>query len=79
MIKLSTTTSTTSTTSVRAVPTVCAISVFSKTSTPSPKYFDNWFNGNKTNFGGKASIQPSFDNKTMIDNTNNKYRMNMPM
>ena len=53
--------------------TTHSISVFSKTSTPSAKNFDNWFNGNKTNFGGKA-LQPSFDNKKIFDTTN-KYSM----
>jgi hypothetical protein len=42
--------------------TTHSVPVFSKTSTPSHKYFDNWFNGNKTNFGSKA-LQPSFNKK----------------
>ena len=52
-----------------------SVSVFSKTSTPSPKHFDNWFNGNKTNFGSKA-LQPSFDIKKT---ENNHINMMMPM
>ena len=58
--------------------TTHAIPVFCKTSAPSTKSFDNWFNGNKTNFGSKAS-QPSFDNKKILDNTINKHGMIMPM
>ena len=63
---------------VSTVPIVRTVSVFSKTSTPLPKYLNNCFNGNTTNFGCKA-LQPSFDSKTIVDNTNNKYRINMPM
>jgi hypothetical protein len=47
-----------------------SVSVFSKTPTPSCKHFNNWFNGNTTNFGSKA-LQPSFEKKiTEINHVN---------
>jgi hypothetical protein len=52
-----------------------SVSVFSKTSTPSSKHFDNWFNGNKTNFGSKA-LQPCYNKKIT---ENNHLNMMIPM
>jgi hypothetical protein len=41
-----------------------SIYVFGKTNALSTKSFNNWFNGNTTNFGSK-SVQSSFDNKVI--------------
>ena len=55
--------------------TTRAIPVFGKTNTLSTKSFNNWFNGNTTNFGSKA-IQPSFDTKVI---NLNDHRLVKPM
>jgi hypothetical protein len=52
-----------------------SISVFSKTNTLSSKCFNNWFNGNTTNFGSKA-VQPTFDTKVI---NLNEHRLIRPM
>jgi hypothetical protein len=52
-----------------------SISVFSKTNTLSSKSFNNWFNGNTTNFGNKA-VQPTFDTKII---NINEHRLIRPM
>ena len=52
--------------------TTNSVSVFSCTSNPSSKSFNNWFNGNTTNFGGRAT-QPNQDPKIInkpINSTN---------
>jgi hypothetical protein len=55
-------------------PTTNSISVF-KTNTLSTKSFNNWFNGNTTNFGSKA-VQPCFDTKVI---NLNEHRLIRPM
>ncbi len=52
-----------------------SISVFGKTNTLSTKSFNNWFNGNKTDFGSKA-VQPSFDTKVI---NLNEHRLIKPL
>jgi hypothetical protein len=56
-------------------PATNSISVFCKTNTLSTKSFNNWFNGNTTNFGSKA-VQPSFDTKVI---NLNEHRLIRPM
>ena len=55
--------------------TTNSVSVFSKTNSLSNKAFNNWFNGNTTNFGRKA-LQPSFDTKII---NLNEHRLVRPM
>jgi len=55
--------------------TTHTIPVFCKTSTPLTKNFNNWFNGNKTNFGSKA-LQLSFDTKVI---NLNEHRLIKPI
>ena len=57
--------------------TTKSVSVFSCTSEPSSKYFNNWFNGNTTNFGSKA-LQPNYDPK-LINKTINSSSLIRPM
>ncbi len=56
-------------------PATNSISVFCKTNTLSSKNFNNWFNGNTTNFGSKP-LQPSFDTKVI---NLNEHRLIRPM
>ena len=45
--------------------TTHSVPVFSKTSSPSTKHFNNWFNGNTTNFGSKSFSSLNFSDKNI--------------
>jgi hypothetical protein len=56
-----------------SLPVFCTTTI-----NPSPKYFDNWFNGNKTNFGGKA-IQPTSNTNSINTMNSNVHNLIRPM